>query len=330
MRILLWHVHGSWTNNFVHGGHEYFLPYLPDRTAYGLGRGTGQSWVWPDNVREVSPTALRDLEFDVAILQRPEEVALVETWTGRRPGQDLRAVYLEHNTPGGNVPYTAHPLADQRSIPIVHVTHFNQLIWNNGVADTTVIPDGVVDPGYQYTGTLPRMGMAINDPLRRGRAVGADLIGEFIDLAPIDLFGMQSDLMVPLIPGKPPARISAYNLPQPEMHAALSRRRVYLHLYRWNAIGLSLMEAMLIGMPVVALGMGEIAHVCDGGGDIVSSLSIEVLRSRTKDLLNDPEFAETCGRRAREAAQQKFSLSAFHKRWDFYLSGLTGSPGARA
>src|SRR5688572_70637 len=79
MRILLWHVHGSWTNNFVRGGHEYFLPVLPDRSAYGLGRGGGESWIWPENVREVTPAELRDLDFDVALLQRPEEVALVET-----------------------------------------------------------------------------------------------------------------------------------------------------------------------------------------------------------------------------------------------------------
>ena len=49
MRVLLWHVHGSWTTAFVQGAHEYFLPVLPDRGADGLGRA--RTWRWPDPVR---------------------------------------------------------------------------------------------------------------------------------------------------------------------------------------------------------------------------------------------------------------------------------------
>ena len=38
MRLLLWHVHGSWTTAFVAGGHDYLLPVTPTRDADGLGR----------------------------------------------------------------------------------------------------------------------------------------------------------------------------------------------------------------------------------------------------------------------------------------------------
>ena len=41
------------------------------------------------------------------------------------------------------------------------------------------------------------------------------------------------------------------------MHAELARRRAYLHLCRWTSLGLSLIEAMAIGMPVVALATTE-------------------------------------------------------------------------
>ena len=44
------------------------------------------------------------------------------------------------------------------------------------------------------------------------------------------------------------------DLPQDELHAELARRRVYLHPIRWTSLGLSLLEAMHLGMPVVALG----------------------------------------------------------------------------
>src|SRR5690606_10187518 len=35
LRILLWHVHGSWTTSFVHGGHVCLLPVTPDRGPDG-------------------------------------------------------------------------------------------------------------------------------------------------------------------------------------------------------------------------------------------------------------------------------------------------------
>ena len=51
MRILLWHVHGSWTDAFVRGRHEYLLPVLPGGGPWGLGRA-GRDW--PASVREAA------------------------------------------------------------------------------------------------------------------------------------------------------------------------------------------------------------------------------------------------------------------------------------
>ncbi|TDD99935.1 hypothetical protein E1269_27145 [Jiangella asiatica] len=74
----------------------------------------------------------------------------------------MPAVYLEHNTPGGGAVTTRHPLADQSEIPIVHVTHFNNVIWDNGMAPATVVENGILDPGYKYTGELERTGVVVN------------------------------------------------------------------------------------------------------------------------------------------------------------------------
>ena len=52
MRILLWHVHGSWTTSFVQGAHEYLLPVVPDRGPDGRGRA--QTWDWPASAIEVT------------------------------------------------------------------------------------------------------------------------------------------------------------------------------------------------------------------------------------------------------------------------------------
>jgi hypothetical protein len=147
MRILIWHVHGSWQTAFVQGPHEYLIPVLPDRGPDGRGRA--RTWEWPARAVEVAPAELRAAEFDVVVLQRPQELELAERWTGRRPGVDVPALYVEHNAPAGPAPATVHPLAARSDIPVVHVTRFNEVMWDCGLAPTTVIEHGVVDPGYR-------------------------------------------------------------------------------------------------------------------------------------------------------------------------------------
>ena len=197
MRILLWHVHGSWTDAFVRGRHEYLLPVLPDRGPWGLGRA-GRDW--PASVREVRLDALAADSVDAVVLQRPEELAEVARALGRRPGKDLPAVYVEHNTPKGGVPNSVHPLADQHAIPVVHVTHFNELFWDSGSAPTLVIEHGVADPGHLYTGEVPDLAAVVNEPVRRRRVTGTDLLGRFAAAAPLQVFGMGGDGL-PQAPG---------------------------------------------------------------------------------------------------------------------------------
>lgn len=61
-------------------------------------------------MHEVLASELSELDFDVVILQRPEEVRLVEAWSGRRPGRDLRAVQRQSST-GWRPAWTRRPLA---------------------------------------------------------------------------------------------------------------------------------------------------------------------------------------------------------------------------
>src|SRR3712207_7592364 len=55
-----------------------------------------------------------------------------------------------------------------------------------------------------------------------------------------------------------PGRVALHDdPPQAAMHAELARRRVYVHPVRWTSPGLSLLEAMHLGLPVVALATTE-------------------------------------------------------------------------
>jgi glycosyltransferase involved in cell wall biosynthesis len=310
-------VHGSWTTAFVQGRHTYLLPVVPGRGPDGRGRA--RTWDWPQSAIEIPAERLRHTHIDAVILQRPHEAELVHRLTGRRPGADLPAVYVEHDAPHGDVPLTRHPVAGRRDLHLVHVTHFNDLFWDSGRAPVTVIEHGVVDPGPRWTGEVARAAVIVNEPLRRGRHVGTDLLAYFAAEAPLDVFGMG----VCGLPARLGSAVRSFeDLPQDKMHDAVARRRVYLHPFRWTSLGLSLIEAMHLGMPVVAVAAtGAVEAVPAAAG--VLSTSRARLREALGRLLADPAEAAEAGRNARAAALARYGLGRFLADWDRLLGEVT-------
>lgn len=315
MRILLWHVHGGWTDAFVRGGHTYVLPTTPEGGAWGLGRA-GRDW--PASVIEVAPHDLADADIDVVVLQRVEELAECERLLGRTPGRDLPAVFLEHNTPRRDIVGTVHPLADRTDIPVVHVTHFNELFWDSGIARTRVIEHGIVDPGYLYTGELKQLAAVINEPVRRGRITGTDLLPRFAGLAPLEVFGMGTDRLADALDLGPGELRIGGDLPTAELHVQLGRSRAYVHPLRWTSLGLSLLEAMHVGLPVLALATTEAVRAVPAEAGAIST-SIDDLVRMAARLIDDPDEARTRGLAAREAALARYGLARFLSDWDDVL-----------
>jgi hypothetical protein len=307
VNVLLWHVHGSYTTALVHGGHDYWLPTLPGRGPDGRGRA--RTWDWPATVRELTPAAAADAPVDVVILQRPVELArLASEWLGgRRPGRDVPAIYLEHNTPPALDGRSEHPAADRDDVLVVHVTHCNALFWDTGGTRTRVIEHGIVDPGYRYTGHECRLAAVINEPVRRGRATGTDLLEEFEAAGPVDLFGIGAGALG-----------GTDDLDQRRLHHELAQRRAYVHTARWTSLGLSLLEAMHLGVPVVALATTEVPRAVPPGCGFTST-SLDELVGASRHLLADPDAARAIGRRGREHARERYGLDRFLADWDCAL-----------
>lgn len=307
MNILVWHVHGGWMTSFVQGDHRYLLPTTADE-------GGRSGYDWPASAVEVAPEALPAEDIDLVVLQRTEELDRVRTLLGREPGRDLPAVFVEHNTPRGDVPNAVHPLADRSDITIAHVTHFNHLLWDTGRAPTVVIEHGIVDPGPLYTGADPALGLVVNEPIRRWRVTGTDLLPAFAEVARVDHFGIAGTELGRHL-GLPERVVHCGDLPPHQLHAALARRRAYLHPVRWTSLGLSLLEAMHLGMPVLALATTEVPRAVPREAGMVST-DVAELVAAARRLVEDPEEARRCGALAREVALERYGLAAFLTHWD--------------
>ncbi|MEV6626462.1 glycosyltransferase [Amycolatopsis sp. NPDC051106] len=297
LRVLLWHVHGSWTDAFVRGRHDYLLPVSPEGPPWGLGKA-GRNW---PSVTEVPLDRLAEAEPDVVVLQRPEEVDLVAHL-------GVPSVYVEHNAPRPYAASSEHPLAGRSDITVAHVTHFNQAMWDCGRAPTTVVPHGIPDPGARYTGELAAGVSMINEPVRRRRVTGADLLETLAEAAPVDLFGIGSEE----VGGRG-------DVPAPALHDEIARRRVYLHTARWTSLGLSLLEAMHLAMPVVVFAATEAIEAVPPDAGVLST-DISVLARGFRELVHEPDFAALAGKNAREHALKKHGLDAFLTTWDRLLA----------
>ena len=311
MRILMWDVHGGYTESLLAGTHDCVFLSRDGSGRGGLARYGNSP---PSNAYEVMPEELRDQPPDIVLLQRLEELDLCVEHLGRRPGHDLPAIFLEHNTPKADVPITRHPLADQPSLLLVHVTHFNHLLWDCGRTPTRVIEHGVADPGLRYTGRSPRLAFVVNEPVRRWRVTGTDLLSHFAEFD-ADAFGIDADLLpAALFPAH--ERVAfAGNLQPNKLYDAMAERRVYLHLNRWTSLGLSLIQAMLLGMPVVVLDATEASRAVPAAAGALSS-DVTELVTATRALLADPEEAQHRGLIARRAALDRYGLPRFLHDWD--------------
>lgn len=95
----------------------------------------------------------------------------------------------------------------------------------------------------------------------------------------------------------------------------MAERRLYLHPVRWTSLGLSLLEAMHLGMPVVALATTEAAEAVRPGTGTLSNRP-EVLARAARTYLEDPDAAAEDGARARQAALERYGLKRFLHDWE--------------
>jgi hypothetical protein len=234
------------------------------------------------------------------------------------PGRDVPAVYLEHDPPLGPVASRRHPTADRDDLTLVHVAHFNALMWDAGRTRTVVVEPGVVDPGQRYSGFLTATATVMEEPMSRPRIVGADLLGRLAAAVPLHVFGSGTATLAEHFGS---AVLGFGPVPHDRLHTELARRRAYLHLARWMSLDHSLIEAMHLGMPVVVLGTAEAVEAIPPNAGVCSTSPDRLARALV-ELVADPELARRRGRAARRHALARYGLHQFLGRWDQVLGEL--------
>src|SRR5690606_9884945 len=169
LRIFTWHIHGSYLYYLSQGGFELYIPVREDRTEGYYGRG--ETFPFGANVHEVAIVDVPDLDIDMVLFQTAANFEHDQYEVLSERQRALPKIFLQHDPPWGHPTDTLH-VAVGGDVTLVHVTHFNRLMWDNGPLETHVIEHGVVDPGHTYTGELERGLVIINNLPQRGRMLG--------------------------------------------------------------------------------------------------------------------------------------------------------------
>ena len=312
LRILTWQVHGNYLYYLTHAPHEFFVLSKPGHPP-GYG-GRAGSLPWGANVHDCPVASVRGQSFDCVLFQsrvhweRDQHEILTDAQ------RKLPRIYLEHDPPLSHPTNTVHPV-DDASLLLVHVTHYNALMWDCGRVPTRVVEHGVrVPDDIAWSGELPRGVAVINHLARRGRRLGADVFAAWRRQVPLDLYGMDA-----------PSSGGLCELPYAELLPAIARHRFFAHPVRYTSLALALCEAMMLGLPVIGLATTELPRIiADSGGGYVDT-ELARLVDASRELIRDRGRARELGRKARDYARERFGIARFARDWNRVFTDVAGA-----
>ena len=317
MKILTWHIHGNYLLYLTRfSPHEFYLPVAADGTG-----GRGATFPFGENVREIAAGDVSRARFDCVLYQHERN------WTSDRPQilsaaqRRLPQIFIEHDPPLAHPTEQKHAVADERNVLLVHCTHFNRLMWNSGAAETRVIEHGVFLINEARAGYEKARGItAINHIADRGRRAGGDLWRAAKESGvPLDLVGMETEKIGGL------GEISPPRLPE-----FLARFRFYFNASLYTSLNLAMIEAMLVGLPIVAPATTEVPSVIENGVSGFTDTNFENLLRRMRELAGDERLARELGEKARKRAAERFDIRRFTADWNAAFAYAVGGRTARA
>ena len=310
LRILTWHTHGSYLYYLTQLPHTFYVLSKPGRPSGYAGRSGHIPW--GANVHDLPVEQVQAHQFDCIVFQDDDQYFIDQYALLTPEQQALPRIYIEHDAPRPHPTDTCHPVDDPNTL-LVHVTPYNALMWDSRRTPTRVIEHGVVvPPDALYTGELDRGLVIINHLARRGRRLGVDVFAAARAECALDLIGMGADELGGL------GEVEHALLP-----LFAGRYRYLFSPVRYASLALAVVEAMMVGLPVVALATTEMATVVRNGVTGYADTNLATLLAYMRMLETDRGHARELGVNARRYASERFGIGRFCADWDAALREVT-------
>lgn len=302
LKIFTWHIHGTYLYYLSQGNYDLYIPVDTEKSEGYYGRG--ETFPFGDNVIEVNAADVKNMQFDCILFQTNKNYLFDQFEILSEEQKKLPRIYLEHDPPAKHPTDTRHVVNDP-DVLLVHVTHYNNLMWHTEHANTKVIDHGVIAPDVQYTGELEKGIVVVNNLHPRGRKLGADIYEKIKQRIPIGLIGMGTAEHGGL------GEIMHTQLP-----AFISRYRFFFNPIRYTSLGLAVLESMMAGVPFVGLATTEYVTVVQNEVSGFIHTDIDYLVEKMQALLDDKALAMQIGAAGKAAVATRFDIKRFTKDWE--------------
>ncbi len=312
IKIFTWQIHGSYLYYLSQANIEICIPVKKSPQEGFTGKG--KNFPWGDNVHEIPVDKVKNYTFDCVVFQSKKNY-LEDQYEVLSPYQrTLPQIYIEHDPPRMHPTDTRH-VVNSPSMLLVHVTHFNNLMWNSNQTPTTVIEHGVTLPKNDIVVRKKNKGIVmINNLQQRGRRLGSDVFQEVKKYIPLDIVGMNS------------GKIGGFGeIPHSQLFEFLSQYTFFFNPIRYTSLGLSVIEAMMAGLPIVGLATTELSTVITNGIHGYIHTDVTYLIKKMNDLLVNEKKAKKLGEHAQVYAHERFSMQRFSHQWEKVLTIVTHS-----
>jgi glycosyltransferase involved in cell wall biosynthesis len=301
LSVFTWHIHGTYLYYLSQGDFRIYIPVTDEKQEGYYGRGS--TFPFGDNVIEVPASEVKDLKVDCILFQTNKNWLVDQYEILSEEQRRLPRIYLEHDPPAHHPTDTRHVMNDPDVI-MVHVTDFNKLMWHNNSKIIKVIDHGVISPKVKYTGNLERGIVVVNHLHQRGRKLGSDIFTEVSRHVPLDLIGMGTKEYGGL-----------GEVLHPDLPEFISHYRFFFNPIRYTSLGLAVIEAMMVGLPVVALATTEYATMFKNYETGFAATDVEFLIQKMQLLLINQPWAANIGARGKKYAQDRFDINRFADQW---------------
>ena len=311
IRVFTWHIHGTYLYYLSQGNYQIYIPVTKEKQEGYYGKG--DTFPFGDNVIEVPAEEVKNLEFDCVLFQSNKNWLVDQYEILNETQRALPRIYLEHDPPRHSPTDTRHVVNDP-DVLIVHVSNYNKLMWNNESSKSVkVIEHGVIAPEVSYKGDLEKGIVVVNNLFQRGRRLGADIFTEVSKRVPLDFVGMGTKEYGGL------GEIRHGDLPE-----FISHYRFFFNPIRHTSLGLAVLEAMMIGMPMVALATTEYVTVIKNYQTGFIDTDVDYLVHKMQLLLSNKKWAADIGQKGKQYVEDRFNIYRFTEEWESIFETAIG------
>lgn len=289
-KIFTWPVNQQYLFQLAQGDFDIYIPK-------GQSESFRKQFSNQKNVIETELQSIKELALDCILFQDENSYQTLQYEVLSAQQLELPRVYLELNPPK-NHPTNAKHFVENKEVQLIHINHYNALMWDNNGLPVTVIENGISANNASFTGEKTCGVMVLEENPADDRVTGLDIFKQVKEALPLEVVQIGKD-----------------DLTYQNLSEKLSHYRFLFSADRYASPGFAVFQAMMLGMPVVGLATTDLPTILENEASGFTDSDINYLISKMQDLLNQPQLAIKIGSEARKTALERFNLERFLSDW---------------